>query len=109
MPTPDVKGAASIIQRTGGLFSPYSIEASNTAFVAFSVLSRGTGVKPTSCISRHATPNMTSRTPTRSRKGTPSEVACAITPPATDPPSIAIPPIIWPRPSTDSRPPSYSA
>ena len=39
MPTPDVKGAASIIQRTGGLFSPYSIEASNTAFVAFSVLS----------------------------------------------------------------------
>ena len=106
MPTPAVNGAASIIQRTGGFFSPYSIEASKTAFVACSGLSAGTGVKPRSCISRHATTNMTSRTPTRSRNGTPSEVACAITPPATEPPSIAIPPIICPRPSTVSSPPS---
>ena len=55
MPTPAVNGAASIIQRTGGLFRPYSSEASKTAFVALSGLSEGAGVKPRSCISRHAT------------------------------------------------------
>ena len=106
MPTPAVKGAASIIQRTGGFFRPYSSEASKTSFVARSGLVEGAGVKPRSCISRQATANMTRSTPTRSRKGTPSEVACAITPPATEPPSIAAPPMICPRPSTVSSPPS---
>jgi hypothetical protein len=49
---------------------------------------------------------MTSRTPTRTRNGTPSDVTCAITPPATEPPSIAAPPTIWPRPNTASSSPT---
>ena len=57
-------------------------------------------------MSAHATPNITSSTATRSRKGTPRVVAWAITPPATDPPSIAAPATICPRPSTASSPPS---
>ena len=64
------------------------------------------GVKPTSCMSRKATTNITARTPARTRKGTPRLVAWAISPPATDPVSIAIPETIWPRPKTDSRSPS---
>ena len=64
-------------------------------------------MKPTSLITANATANMTQRTPTRRRNGTPSEVAWAITPPATDPPSMAAPPTIWPRPNTVSSWPSY--
>ena len=60
-------------------------------------------------MSRAATTNIASSTPTRSRNGTPSDVACAMTPPATEPPSIATPVTICPRPNTDSRAPSYSA
>ena len=58
-------------------------------------------------MSQKATANMTSSTPTRSRNGTPRLVACAITPPATEPASIATPDTISPRPSTVSSPPSY--
>src|SRR5207247_1208879 len=65
------------------------------------------GVNPTSRMSKKATTNMATSTPTRTRKGTPRLVACAITPPATEPTSMATPDTICPRPSTVSRPPSY--
>src|SRR4051812_36789645 len=58
-------------------------------------------------MSQKATTNKASSTTTRNRNGTPRLVACAITPPATDPASIATPDTICPRPSTASIPPSY--
>ena len=57
-------------------------------------------------MSRQATTNITASTPARTRNGTPRLVAWAISPPATEPVSIAIPETIWPRPNTDSRSPS---
>ena len=54
--------------RTGGFFSPYSSEASNTARVARRGCCEGAGVKPRSCINLKATTNIASSTPTRSRK-----------------------------------------
>ena len=41
------------------------------------------------------------RTPTRRRNGTPREVSCAMNPPSTEPPSMAAPATICPRPRTD--------
>ena len=66
-------------------------------------------MKPRSFIIRAATKNIAPSTPTRIRNGTPRFVACAITPPSTDPPSIAAPPTICPLPITDSSVPSYCA
>ena len=91
-------------QRTGGFPSPYRSEASNTFRTAVDGRSAGAGVNPRSCISLNATTNMTSSTATRRRNGTPSDVAWAITPPATEPPSIAAPDTICPRPRILSEP-----
>ena len=60
-------------------------------------------------MSRNATTNMIKRMATRNRNGTPSVVAWAMIPPRTDPPNMAAPDTIWPRPRTVSSPPSYSA
>ncbi len=54
-----------------------------------------------------ATTTVTSSSPTRTTNGTPRFVACAITPPSTEPPSIAAPVTAWPRPNTVVRSPAY--
>ena len=64
-----------------------------------------TGVKPTSCISRQASTNVSARITARPTNGTPSDVASARKPPATEPTSIATPVTTWPRAKTPSRSP----
>ena len=65
-------------------------------------------MKPLSRISVSASPNVTRRTRVRSRYGTPRFVACAMRPPATDPPSIATPSTISPLARTVSSFPPLS-
>ena len=49
------------------------------------------GVNPRSCMSRNAATNITTRIAPRSTKGTARLVCAAMNPPATEPPSIALP------------------
>ena len=63
--------------------------------------------EPRSRIRRNATTNIDQEHADAQQERHAEFVACAITPPATEPPNIAAPPTIWPRPNTDSRPPSY--
>ena len=58
-----------------------------------------------SCITRHATTNITARIAARSTNGKPRLTCCASTPPPSEPLSIATPPTIWPRPNTLSSSP----
>ncbi len=60
------------------------------------------GVNPTSRMKVPATTVMTTSRPTRTRKGAPSDVACARRPPPTAPSSIATPPTTWARANTAS-------
>ena len=59
MPTPALKGAASITQRTGGFRSPWSIEAVRIFFMSRSGWRLRSGVKPRSFITTNATTNIT--------------------------------------------------
>ena len=93
-------------QRTGRLRRPCSTEASSSDRIAGSVRADRSGVKPRSCMNSSATTTVTSRSPTRTRNGTPRFVAWAITPPSTEPPSIAAPVTAWPRPKTVVRSPA---
>ena len=95
-------------QRTGGLPSPYFTDARSTVPVALIGPSPRSGVKPRSRMVSAATTNMTASTAPRMRNGTPRFVSWAITPPSTDPASIAAPPTIMARPNTVSRLPRYS-
>ena len=61
------------------------------------------GVNPRSCMNRKATTNVTPSIAARSTYGTPRLVAWAMTPPDTEPTSMAAPPIVWARPKTPSR------
>ncbi|BAS08812.1 hypothetical protein AHiyo4_22340 [Arthrobacter sp. Hiyo4] len=95
-----------MMYRTGGFLRPLSMEADSTSRLALSGWGERSGVKPTSRISQKATPNIARSTPTRNRNGTPRSVAWAITPPAVEPASIAMPETINARPNTASNSPS---
>ena len=56
-------------------------------------------------MSANATPNITTRITPRRTNGTARLVSSAMNPPATDPPSIAVPDTICPRANTDSTVP----
>src|SRR5438094_9172596 len=105
MPTPPVNRDSIISQRTDGTRRPYSIEAE--AIFRISVRTRPpfSGENPTSCISLNATTNIATRMRPRRTKGIPRFVSWAISPPATEPVSIATPVTTWPRPKTDSSSP----
>lgn len=79
------------------------MEADSTSLLSRRGCAADRGVKPRSFISRNATTNISRRIATRRRNGTPSDVTWAMTPPSTEPPSIAAPDTICPRPSTVSR------
>src|SRR5438067_7060784 len=105
MPTPPVKRDSTINHLTDGTFNPYSIDAEAIFRTSVTTLPAFSGEKPTSCISRNATTNITPRMSPRSTKGTPRLVCWAINPPSTEPPSIATPVTTWPRPNTASSSP----
>ncbi len=105
MPTPPVNSALSISHLTAGTRHPYSIESEVILRISATGRRPFAGVKPTSCMSRKATTNITASTAARSRNGTPRSVTWAITPPATEPVSIATPETICPRPKTVSSSP----
>ena len=69
MPTPPLNSELTISHLTAGTRQPYSIESEVILRISASGRSPFSGVKPTSCMSRKATTNMTSRTPARTRNG----------------------------------------
>ncbi len=91
MPTPPVNSDSTISHLTAGLRQPYSIDAEAILRISASGRSPFTGVKPTSCIIRNATTNITASTTARSTNGTPRLVWAAMKPPATEPDSIPAP------------------
>ena len=101
-----MNGEASISQRTGGLRKPPSMAPDSTVRTAFPGDAPRCGVKPTSCIAQKATTSVTPSIVARRMNGTPRLVACAMNPPATDPPSIAAPLTVCAWPKTASRLPS---
>src|ERR1700716_271184 len=105
MPTPPVNRDSIISHLTAGTRKPYSIEAEVIFRTSVSTPSPFSGENPTSCMSRNATTNMATRMTPRSTNGTPRFVDWAITPPTTEPPSIATPVTTWPRPNTASSSP----
>ncbi len=100
MPTPNVKGADSISQRTGGLRKPPSTAPRMTLRTAVAGLTSRCGLNPRSCMKRNATSSVTPSIAARMTYGTPRFVAWATTPPETVPTSIATPPTTWARPKT---------
>ncbi len=82
---------STISHLTGGLRQPCSIEAAAILRMSASGRSRAAGVKPTSCMSRKATTNITASTTPRSTNGTPRLVWAAMKPPATEPDSMPAP------------------
>ena len=105
MPTPPVNSAWTMSHLTAGTRQPWSTEAAAILRISVSGRPLFSGVKPTSCIIRNATANITTSTTPRSTNGTPRLVHVAISPPATDPASIATPLTICPRPNTASSDP----
>jgi hypothetical protein len=75
MPTPNVNGAESISQRTGGLRKPPSIDPRSTSPTSARTPSPRLGVNPMSCMNRNAITSVTPSNPARSRYGTPMFVA----------------------------------
>ena len=98
-----MNGAASISQRTGGLRQPASREPRATAFTSSIGFAPRRGLNPMSCMNQNATMSVTPSIPARRMYGTPRSVSWAMTPPSTEPVSIAIPPTVCARPKTVSR------
>ena len=71
MPTPPVNSDSTISHLTAGIRQPYSIELEAIFRISASGRPPFSGVKPTSCMSRNATPNITIRTTPRRTNGTP--------------------------------------
>src|SRR5438270_36506 len=105
IPTPPVKRDSIVSHLTDGTRKPYSIDAEAIFRTSITTLPPFSGENPTSCMSRNATTNMTTRMRPRSTKGTPRLVCWAINPPRTEPPSIATPVTTCPRPKPASSAP----
>ena len=101
-----MNSACTISHFTDGTRQPYSIDSDAIRRISASGRPPRSGVKPMSCISRHATTNISARITARSTNGKPRLIHWASTPPASEPVNIATPPTIWPRPKTVSRSPS---
>ena len=107
MLTPPTNGEVSMIQRTAGWPRPYRRESSKILLTSGTRRLPRAGVKPMSCIRRRASPKVPASRTARRTNGTPRFVAWAMTPPATEPPSMATPSTAWPRPNTVSSSPVY--
>ena len=105
MPTPPVNSASTISHFTAGTRQPYSIDADVILRISASGRPPRTGVKPTSCISRHARTNVSAEDHRAADERHAERGASARKPPATEPVSIATPITTWPRANTASRSP----
>ena len=100
-----MNGPASITQRTDGFSRPCRSEARRIPPISARTETRGFGVKPMSCIARHATAKVITSSTARATYGTPRFVTWASRPPPIEPAIIAIPPATCPLAKASSSDP----